>query len=137
MNFHETVMGQQFFSQQLPQLIRALEDIAKAKTQPVPVIRLPEAGAEDILSELYNVRYMPECQLRRENSPFDRDAHDTLQALLKSLSPEQQDLFSQYEAAENARGDSISERAYKDGVRLAVQIMVAGCTNPANDEKAA
>lgn len=137
MNFHETVMGKQFFNRQLPQLIRALDDIAKAKAQPAPVIRLPESGMEDILAELYNVRYMPECHLVRENDPLNQDVHDALHALLKSLSPEQQDLFAKYEEAENARGDSISEQAYKDGARLAIQLMMAGCAGPANDEKAA
>lgn len=137
MNFHETVMGKQFFNRQLPQLIRALEDIAKAKARPAPVIRLPESEAEDILADLYHERYAPECRLRRENNPLDRDVHDALHALLKSLSPEQQDLFAKYEEAENARGDNISERAYKDGARLAIQLMMAGCANPADEEKTA
>ena len=137
MNFHETNMGRRFFDQQLPQLIRALEDIAKAKAQPAPVIRLPESETEDILADLYNVMYIPECHVYRENDPFNRDVHDTQQALLESLSPVQRDLFEKYEEAENRRGDDISKRAYKDGARLAVQVILAGCTSPANDEETA
>ena len=135
MNFYETVMGKQFFNRQLPQLIQALEDIAKAKAQPAPVIRLPESETRDILADLYNVMYMPECHVYRENDPFNRDVHDTQQALLESLSPEQRDLFEKYEEAENTRGDDISKRAYKDGARLAVQVILAGCTGSDSNEE--
>lgn len=126
MNFYETRMGRQFFTRQLPQLIRALEDMAKTKTRPVPVIRLPGSETNDILSDLYYERYMPDCHLRRKNDPLDREVHETMGPLLQSLSPEQKELFLQYEAAASARAVSISERAYKDGVRLAVQVMMAG-----------
>ncbi len=87
MNFYETRMGQQFFTQQLPQLIRALEDIAKAKTQPAPVVQLPGADAADLLADIYYERYTPECHLRRKDDPFDQEVRETMEPLIAALSP--------------------------------------------------
>lgn len=129
MNFYETKMGRRFFDAQLPQLIGALEDIAKAKTQPVPVVRLPDSWLEQTgtLEELFSGRYQPEAIEYNRDDPLNRDAMDAMKALLNTLSPQQRELFDAYEAAENDRGSDISLRAFRAGVRLAVQIGLAGC----------
>lgn len=55
--------------------------------------------------------------------------HETMEPLLQSLSPEQKELFLQYEAAAGACAVSISERAYKNGARLVVRVLAAGCAD--------
>lgn len=85
-----------------------------------------EPNETDILLELYHGNYFPQSNLCRKNDPLDKNARKTLNALYAALSPEQKNLYLQYEAAENARGAALSERAYKDGFRLAVQLILAG-----------
>ena len=130
MNFSETQTGRNFFTLQLPQLIDALQEIATALQQLAAVGRLPELGRTeeetDILSDIYHCNYSPESVKRRKNDSFDEDVKRAVSALLETLSPEQRNLFLQYESAEGARGSSIACRAYRDGVRLAVQIFMAG-----------
>lgn len=137
MNFHETDLRKQFFTLHIPQMIEALREIAATLKRPAIVNRPPDLAEQenDILSDIYNFEYMPESQTYRKNDPLNRKVQETMNALLESLSPEQKELFLQYEAAENARGGSISCCAYKDGVRLAVQIIMAGCTIPAQTQK--
>lgn len=134
MNFHKTEMVQKFFARQLPLLIEALQGIAqtrpKSDTKAAKVLSALSTGETDILSDLYNLDYMPESMKRRKNDPHNQEVHRAMEALLETLSPEQRELFLQYEGAENTRGSSISCRAYKDGVRLAVQVIMAGCAIP-------
>lgn len=132
MNFHETKMGQIFFAQQLPLLIEALQEIAAALKQPVATGQLFDLtdGENDILSDIYYHNYMPESMERRENDPYNEDVKNALDPLMKVLTPEQRELFYNYEFAEHKRGSSVACRAYKDGIRLAVQVIMAGCTVP-------
>ena len=45
MNFHETKMGTIFFNHQIPELIKALREIAMALSKPAPAaIQLAETG---------------------------------------------------------------------------------------------
>lgn len=135
MKFYKTKMGQNFFTQQIPQLAEALWEIAAALKQPAfenrIVDRLPdwsdsENRESDILSDIYDCKYMPESQIYGENDPLNEEVKKAMDAFLPTLSPEQTELFLQYEDAQNARGSSIAVRAYKDGIRLAVQIFMAG-----------
>ena len=41
MQFYETKMGNQFFNQQLPDLLSALKRIAAVMERPVPAVHLP------------------------------------------------------------------------------------------------
>ena len=136
MKFYETKMGQDFFTLQIPQLIEVLQEIAAALKQPAAVTRVVDRPPDfpdmenmenDILSDLYDCRYMPESQTYGKDDPLNEEVKKAMNALLPTLSPEQKDLFLQYEAAQNIRGSGISRRAYRDGVRLAVQIFMAGC----------
>ena len=133
MSFYETEMGREFFTQQIPQLIEALQGIAAALKQSAVGGRLPELkftdGETGILSDIYDFKYVPESQTYRKNDPLNGEVRKAMDALLATLSLEQKELFLQYEDAENARGSNISRCAYRDGVRLAVQIFMAGRPN--------
>ena len=136
MKFCETQMGQDFFTRQIPQLIEVLQEIAAALKQPAAPDRpaaleqLPglewTGGETDVLSEIYSFEYVPESLIYRKSDPLNGEAKEAMNALLETLSTEQRELFLQSEAAENARGGNISRCAFKDGVRLAVQIFMAG-----------
>ena len=140
-------MGRRFFSQQFPLLIEALQKIAMAQEQMQAQRQTTRAAGQelfglpdtetDILAQLYNIDYMPESMKRRENDPLNKEVHQTMSALLETLSPSQREFFLAYEGAENTRGNSIACRAYKDGVRLAVQVIMAGCTVPIHTEPTA
>lgn len=132
MNFHETNLGQQFFTLHIPQLIEALRAIAATLNRPAATGRPLDLadGENDILSAIYNFDYMPESMERRENDPYNGEVMNALDPLLEVLTPEQKELFGEYEAAENKRGNSIAFRAYMDGIRLAVQVIMAGCATP-------
>ena len=136
MNFCETQMGQDFFIRQIPQLIGVLQEIAAALKRPAAGTRAIDRPPDfpdtkdmenDILSDIYDCRYMPESRTYGKDDPLNEEVKKAMNALLSTLSPEQKELFLQYEDAQNARGSGISRRAYRDGVRLAVQIFMAGC----------
>lgn len=131
MNFYETKMGQEFFCRQLPELIGALKKIAEAR-QPAPVLRLPEGWQEDdVLETLFSGMYQPES-MKYERDPDVMDAHKTL---LKTLSPRQWELFDVYEAADNLRSFDICLQAFRDGVKLAVGVILAGCAPTESDKE--
>lgn len=136
MDFYETKKGQDFFTRQIPQLIEVLREIAatlKQSAAGTPAVDRPPNFSDtkdmenDILSDIYDCRYMPEPQTYGKNDPLNEEVRKAMNALLPTLSPEQRELFLQYEDAQNIRGSSIFRRAYRDGVRLAVQIFMAGC----------
>ena len=54
MNFHETMMGQKFFTNQLPRLINSLEGIRAAlnREQKPVMVQVPEVQS-DFLTALY------------------------------------------------------------------------------------
>ena len=125
-------------NRQLFLLAKELQDLAKTLRRPVPAS--PANGPAqkpdktDILLELYHGNYLPSSNLSRKNDPLDQNARKTLDALYTTLSPEQKKLYLQYEAAENTRGAVLSERAYRDGFCLAIQLIWAGRMEPAETE---
>lgn len=128
MNFHETKMGREFFGQQLPQLIGTLQKIAEAQTQPTPVLRLPDSWIDgDLLAELFGGTYRPESLAWKADGPLNRSAIDAEKALSSALSPQQRELLDAYEAAENRHNYDVCLQAFRDGARLAVQVILAGC----------
>ena len=61
MNFHETKMGTIFFNHQIPELIKALREIAMALSKPAPAaIQLAETGESDFLHNLFYGNYEPD-----------------------------------------------------------------------------
>ncbi len=133
MNFYETKMGQDFFTHQLPALIGALQDIAAAPAQRRQT-REMSAENNDILSALYHGNYEPEFWKVKKDDPFDSTVMQAENTLTTQISPEQKKLFDEYQAAFNARADNISERAFRAGVQIAVQMILAGCDIPNKKE---
>lgn len=135
-NLHETRMGQNFFNNQLPQLIQALQKTAAALIKPAAVLKLPLTADSDFLSELYFGNYEPEVFIRREcNRTLDASVTETQKALLKDLSVEALNKLEQYQTAVEARSSKVAEQAYQSGFRTAVQMMVSGLSAPAEAEE--
>lgn len=51
MDFYETRMGQEFYTNTVPRITKALEDIAKSLNAPAPVIQLPQDIPKDFLTD--------------------------------------------------------------------------------------
>ena len=129
MNFHETKMGTIFFNQQIPELIKALRDIATALSKPVPAaIRLAETGEPDFLHNLFYGNYEPDIYgCVTVPSRLDQNVKEAEKALLPALGQSQR-LFEQYQAAVSERDSAIAEQSYSCGYRTAVQMIVSGLT---------
>ena len=129
MNFHETKMGTIFFNQQIPELIKALRDIATALSKPVPAaIRLAETGEPDFLHNLFYGNYEPDIYgCVTVPSRLDQNVKEAEKALLPALGQSQR-LFEQYQTAVSERDSAIAEQSYCCGYRTAVQMIVSGLT---------
>ena len=129
MNFHETKMGTIFFNQQIPELIKALRDIATALSKPVPAaIRLAETGEPDFLHNLFYGNYEPDIYgCVTVPSMLDQNVKEAEKALLPALGQSQR-LFEQYQTAVSERDSAIAEQSYCCGYRTAVQMIVSGLT---------
>ena len=129
MNFHETKMGTIFFNQQIPELIKALRDIATALSKPVPAaIRLAETGEPDFLHNLFYGNYEPDIYgCVTVPSRLDQNVKEAEKALLPALGQSQR-LFEQYQTAVSERDSAIAEQSYCWGYRTAVQMIVSGLT---------
>lgn len=137
MNFRKAKRRRQA-TRQLFLLAKELQDLAKTLRRPVVTFPAKEPVQEwnetDILSELYHGNYLPQSNLRRKDDPLDKKVHETINALYTTLSPKQQDLFLEYEAAANVSSADFAGRAYKDGFRLAFQLIWAGRLEPVEPE---
>ena len=129
MNFHETKMGTIFFNQQIPELIKALRDIATALSKPVPAaIRLAETGEPDFLHNLFYGNYEPDIYgCVTVPSRLDQNVKEAEKSLLSALGQSQR-LFEQYQTAVSERDSAIAEQSYSCGYRTAVQMIVSGLT---------
>ena len=129
MNFHETKMGTIFFNQQIPELIKALRDIATALSKPVPAaIRLAETGEPDFLHNLFYGNYEPDIYgCVTVPSRLDQNVKEAEKALLPALGQSQR-LFEQYQTAVSERDSAIAEQSYCCGYRTAAQMIVSGLT---------
>ena len=129
MNFHETKMGTIFFNQPIPELIKALRDIATALSKPVPAaIRLAETGEPDFLHNLFYGNYEPDIYgCVTVPSRLDQNVKEAEKALLPALGQSQR-LFEQYQTAVSERDSAIAEQSYCCGYRTAVQMIVSGLT---------
>ena len=129
MNFHETKMGAFFFNRQLPDLIKALREIAAAlsvsKTAPAP-FRLTDTGETDFLHNLFYGNYEPDIYgCVTAPSRLDQNVKEAEKALIPALG-ESKMLFEQYQRAISERDSAIAEQSYCCGYRTAVQMIVSG-----------
>jgi hypothetical protein len=129
MNFHETKMGTIFFNHQIPELMKALRDIAADLSKPVPAaIRLAETGESDFLHNLFYGNYEPDIYgCVTVPSRLDQNVKEAEKALLPALGQSQR-LFEQYQTAVSERDSAIAEQSYCCGYRTAVQMIVSGLT---------
>ena len=96
MNFHETKMGTIFFNHQIPELIKTLQDIAKALSKPAPAaIQLEETGEPDFLHNLFYGNYEPDIYgCVTVPSRLDQKVKEAEKALLPALGQSQRLLNS-------------------------------------------
>ena len=129
MNFHETKMGTIFFNHQIPELIKALREIAKALSKPAPaVIQLTETEEPNFLHNLFYGNYEPDIYgCITVPSRLDQNVKEAEKALLPALGQSQR-LFEQYQTAVSERDSAIAEQSYSCGYRTAVQMIVSGLT---------
>ncbi len=127
MEFYQTQMGRAFFERQVPQLIDAVNALAAALSKPTPAAVLPVAADSNFLRDLFFGDYEPEIykvspELQRFNRAVDQ-AHTSLVATLPEDSVAQ---LEEYETALSERNIAVMEQAYQAGIRVAVQMIVAG-----------
>ena len=136
MEFYQTQMGRAFFERQLPQLIDAVNALAAALSKPAPAAVLPVAADSNFLRDLFFGDYEPEIykvspELQRFNRAVDQ-AHTSLVATLPENSVAQ---LEEYETALSERNIAVTEQAYQAGIRVAVQMIVAGLSPSISNEE--
>ena len=139
MEFYQTQMGRAFFERQVPQLIDAVNALATALSKPAPAAVLPVAADSNFLRDLFFGDYEPEIykvspELQRFNRAVDQ-AHTSLVATLPEDSMAQ---LEEYETALSERNIAVTEQAYQAyqaGIRVAVQMIVAGLSPSISNEE--
>ena len=136
MEFYQTQMGRAFFERQVPQLIDAVNALAAALSKPTPAAVLPVAADSNFLRDLFFGDYEPEIykvspELQRFNRAVDQ-AHTSLVATLPEDSVAQ---LEEYETALSERNIAVTEQAYQAGIRVAVQMIVAGLSPSISNEE--
>ena len=136
MEFYQTQMGRAFFDRQVPQLIDAVNALAAALSKPAPAAVLPVAADSNFLRDLFFGDYEPEIykvspELQRFNRAVDQ-AHTSLVATLPEDSVAQ---LEEYETALSERNIAVTEQAYQAGIRVAVQMIVAGLSPSISNEE--
>ena len=136
MEFYQTQMGRTFFERQVPQVIDAVNALAAALSKPAPAAVLPVAADSNFLRDLFFGDYEPEIykvspELQRFNRAVDQ-AHTSLVATLPEDSMAQ---LEEYETALSERNIAVTEQAYQAGIRVAVQMIVAGLSPSISNEE--
>ena len=136
MEFYQTQMVRAFFERQVPQLIDAVNALAAALSKPTPAAVLPVAADSNFLRDLFFGDYEPEIykvspELQRFNRAVDQ-AHTSLVATLPENIVAQ---LEEYETALSERNIAVTEQAYQAGIRVAVQMIVAGLSPSISNEE--
>ena len=136
MEFYQTQMVRAFFERQVPQLIDAVNALAAALSKPAPAAVLPVAADSNFLRDLFFGDYEPEIykvspELQRFNRAVDQ-AHTSLVATLPENIVAQ---LEEYETALSERNIAVTEQAYQAGIRVAVQMIVAGLSPSISNEE--
>ena len=120
MNFYETMMGQKFFANQLPRLIRSLEKIETALKQGQrPVMQATEVQP-NFLTDLYygNVK-IGVCSEPGYSDQNVKRLLPLLKELEEKLTPEQWSLCLRYQEISNEFAMQEARRMFEHGFRLA------------------
>ena len=131
MQFYETKMGRNFFEHQVPQLIAAIEKVAAAIPRSAPPALLPAEADPKFLHNLFFGSYEPEVYLvTPEIQQLSRTVSNAYHALKGTLSEEGLKRLEVYEKALSERNAVVTELSYESGVRVAVQMIMAGLFIP-------
>lgn len=136
MNLCETKVGQCFFDEQLPKLIKALEKIASSLSDMQPAVKLPVDIPDNYLEELYygNLNLGANADERYENQGM-KEIISLQEDLMDQLTPEQWELFQKFNVALNKHNLDETCRMFQHGYRLAVHLLAAGLQTPKSGDE--
>lgn len=138
MNFHDTKMGHTFFEHQLPQLIEAIQVLTAALDRPAQTVTLPVEADPEFLSSLYYGDYEPDFfKQSPRGHELTHNINVSRRRLMEVLPQEAQEQLQDYEQALSMRDTFVTKQSYESGFRTAVQMIVAGLTQPAQPDRAA
>lgn len=136
MQFYETKIGNQFFTQQLPHLITALQKIAGALERHSPALHLPSHVSPDYLSDLYYGNLEPDQHVYNEAiSLYTKEIIDLQSKLRQRLLPEDLELMDTLTQTLDRRSCEEAEKAFEVGFQTAMQMLAAGLSMPAETPK--
>ncbi len=136
MEFYQTQMGRAFFERQLPQLIDAVNALAAALSKPIPAAVLPVSADPKFLRDLFFGDYEPEIfKVSPELQRLGQTVSQDYKALTATLSGDSMKLLEEYETALSERNIAVTEQAYQAGIRIAVQMIVAGLSPSVSSEE--
>lgn len=134
MNFHETICGRRFFDAQLPHLIKALERIADGLTQPKMSLPHGMTIEPNFLHDLYYGDYEPSVFKKQSNRQKElNQAVSKAEAALRDVlqqSPAAVKAFEAYQLAVGEQHGAVTEQAFESGYRTAMQMLMAGLSQP-------
>ena len=136
MEFYQTQMVRAFFERQVPQLIDAVNALAAALSKPTPAAVLPVAADSNFLRDLFFGDYEPEIyKVSPELQRFDRAVDQAHTSLVATLPEDSMAQLEEYETALSERNIAVTEQAYQAGIRVAVQMIVAGLSPSISNEE--
>ena len=131
MEFFQTRMGQEFFTKQLPSLIKSLEQLGKVLG---PHIVMPGVEADpEFLSKLYYGNgALPDGKMTPESRKLSEEVSTAYKELESILSEDGKLKLNSYDQAMTERASYQEEQAFEAGVRFAIQTVLAGVARPIN-----
>ncbi len=129
-------MGHIFFEHHVPQLIKAVNALAAALSTPASAVGLPVSPDPRFLGSLFFGRYQPEIyEVSSESRQLNHAINLAHKALMETLPEQCREKLEAYEAALSERNIAMAEQAYESGIRMAVQMIVAGLSQPVTENK--
>lgn len=134
MQFYETKMGNQFFNQQLPDLLSALKRIAAVMERPAPAVHLPVQVPPDYLKDLYYGNLEPDQQVdNKAIRRFTKEVIDLQDKLRQQLTPKDMALVEDLEKRLDLRSCEETAAAFQTGFSIAIKMVAAGLSTPTED----
>ena len=134
MNFHETICGRRFFDAQLPHLIKALELIADGLAHTETASLQGIAPDPRFLHDLYYGDYEPSVFKKQSSRQKElNQAVSAAEAALRDVlrqSPAAVKAFEAYQLAVGEQHGAVTEQAFESGYRTAMQMLMAGLSQP-------
>jgi len=129
-------MGYIFFEHQVPQLIKAVNALTAALSTPASAVNLLVSPDPKFLDSLFFGRYQPEFyEVSSESRRLNHAINLAHKALVETLPEHCREKLEGYEAALSERNTAMAELAYESGIRVAVQMIVAGLSQPITENK--